>query len=395
LSRRRIFVYVQHLLGIGHLRRAATLANAMAARGSEVTLASGGLPVPDLQMHGVRLVQLPPASAADATFKVLVQPDGKPVTEEWKARRQTALLEAWREADASALIVELYPFGRRQMRFELLPLLDAASAAIPRPVIVSSVRDVLGNGQNKPEREEQMIEIFERYFDHVVVHADPHLTSFGGSFKNAGRISSKLHYTGFVVDRTALFPATQSGTERVGHREVLVSAGGGAVGSPLLETAILARPLSRLKDRVWRVLSGVNASEGSIASLSALASRTGEGRVIVERTRPDFQACLAGCAVSVSQGGYNTMMEIIQARARAVVVPFSGSNETEQASRVRQFAARGLLDFVEEDVLTPESLAAAIDRAAQRERPPPGAIDLTGAERTAELVETWLTELTS
>jgi predicted glycosyltransferase len=41
-------------------------------------------------------------------------------------------------------VIELFPFGRRQMRFELLPLLEAARARSPRPWIISSVRDVLG-----------------------------------------------------------------------------------------------------------------------------------------------------------------------------------------------------------------------------------------------------------
>ena len=48
MSKRRAFFYVQHLLGIGHLKRAVTIARSMAAAGLEVTLASGGLPVADL-----------------------------------------------------------------------------------------------------------------------------------------------------------------------------------------------------------------------------------------------------------------------------------------------------------------------------------------------------------
>ncbi|MCH8110355.1 MAG: glycosyl transferase, partial [Proteobacteria bacterium] len=46
MSRRRVFFYVQHLLGIGHLRRAATITRAMAARGLDVTVASGGSEIP-------------------------------------------------------------------------------------------------------------------------------------------------------------------------------------------------------------------------------------------------------------------------------------------------------------------------------------------------------------
>ena len=37
----RVFLYVQHLLGIGHLRRAATLARALVAGGFDVLLVQG------------------------------------------------------------------------------------------------------------------------------------------------------------------------------------------------------------------------------------------------------------------------------------------------------------------------------------------------------------------
>ncbi len=62
----KVFFYVQHLLGVGHLKRAATLARALAAGGFEVTLASGGMPV-----EGIDVLQLPPASS-DAAFKQLL-----------------------------------------------------------------------------------------------------------------------------------------------------------------------------------------------------------------------------------------------------------------------------------------------------------------------------------
>ena len=70
----RVFLYVQHLLGIGHLRRAATLARALAAAGFDVLLVSGGAPLGDLTLDGVRFHQLPPLRAANAGLKELAQP---------------------------------------------------------------------------------------------------------------------------------------------------------------------------------------------------------------------------------------------------------------------------------------------------------------------------------
>ena len=112
--------------------------------------------------------------------------------------------------------------------------------------------------------------------------------------------------------------------------------------------------------------------------------------MIVERSRNDFTLRLEICVLSVSQAGYNTVLETLQARARAVLVPFAGGAESEQTLRARLLADRGLVHVVEEGALTAATLAAAIDRAAARPRPAPGAIDLGGARRSAELLREWL-----
>ena len=351
------------------MRRAATLAQAFEKAGFQVTLASGGRPV-----AGYRVLQLPPASS-DAQFKQLLDEHGNPVDDAWKRRRREALLGAYAASAADVLLIELFPFGRRQMRFELLPLLDLAREKTKRPLIVCSVRDLI---QAKPGREAEIAECFEHYYDRLLVHGDPRVAGFERSFGATERLASKLHYTGYVVQE--LPPS--DGDAGVG--EVLVSAGGGATGQQLLEAAIAARPLSSLRDRTWRVLAGINA-----ADLAALQARAGAG-VIVERFRSDFTLRLRNCVLSVSQAGYNTVLETLQARARAVLVPFAAGAESEQTVRATLLAERGLVEVVKEAGLTPAALAAAIDRAAARPRPAPGAIDLDGARRSAELLREWL-----
>ena len=74
----RVFFYVQHLLGIGHLRRAAVLARALAAGGFDVLLVSGGAPVEGLALGGARFHQLPPLRAADESLRDLARLDGTP-----------------------------------------------------------------------------------------------------------------------------------------------------------------------------------------------------------------------------------------------------------------------------------------------------------------------------
>ena len=319
-----------------------------------------------MPVEGIEVLQLPPVSSPD--LKNLVDENGKPVDEAWKARRRDALLQAFENISPELLLIELFPFGRRQMRFELLPLLESVHQ---ETLVVSSVRDLL---QPNPAREAEALERFERYFDRLLVHADPRVARLDLTFSKTEALAGKLHYTGYVVEES-------DARGNAGEGEVLVSAGGGAVGRRLLETAIQARPLTSLRDRTWRILAGVNSKD--------LLALEGEG-VIVERARNDFTLRLKNCVLSISQAGYNTVLETLQARARAVLVPFAGGAESEQTLRARLLADRGLVQVVEEEELTAATLAAAVDRAAAGARPAAGTIDLGGARRSAELLREWL-----
>ena len=390
MNGKRVLLYVQHLLGIGHLKRASILADAMTRDGLEVTLVSGGPPVRGLGINAAHVVQLPAASAADGAFKSLIDADGNPVDDAWKIRRRDLLLETWQGVDPHAIVVELFPFGRRQMRFELLPLLDAATRMVHRPVIVSSVRDVLGGGQKDPTRQDQMLALFESYFDHLLVHGDPALIPFDRTFLHAAHIAEKLHYTGYVVERAqASRPAC-----RAGEDEVIVSVGGGAVGRRLLETAMLARPLSVLARHPWRLLAGAQITDADLAELKTLASSSADGGgLTVERNRLDFAQLLANCRLSLSQAGYNTVMDILHAGVRSVLVPFAGGGEVEQTLRARLLTERGWTTMVEEADLSPLALARAIDRAMQQSPAERGSIKLDGANNSAALLARWTSEL--
>jgi predicted glycosyltransferase len=367
----KVLFYVQHLLGIGHLKRAATLARALADGGFEVALVSGGASVRGIEVD----VQLPPAGAADVTFKTLLDEAGQPIDDAWKRERADALLDAWRAARADVLLIELFPFGRRQMRFELLPLLEDATRLARRPLIVCSVRDLI---QSRPEREEETVALATRLFDRILVHGDPRLAPFERGFGAAAQLAGKLHYTGYVVADAV--PGSGGGAE------VLVSAGGGAVGRRLLECAMLAREQTLLRGATWRVLAGVNCSEADFRALERLA-RPG---IVLERSRADFTTLLANCALSISQAGYNTVAEVLQARVRAVLVPFAAGGESEQTLRAQLLAERGACTMVDEPKLSPQTLADAVNRAVRVARPSADLVDLNGARRSAELLREWL-----
>lgn len=382
----RLMFHVQHLLGIGHLRRAATLSRHFAAAGYDTVLTSGGAPVPGLDIGGARLVQLPPVRATDKLFKVLVDDNGAVIDDAFKARRAAMLVEALRQQRPDILFIELFPFGRRQLRFELMPLVEAAKALPTPPRIVSSVRDILVQSP-KPERVAEMVDLFERYFDDVLVHGDPAFIPFARTFPEHARLADRTHHTGYVIDG---LPKPGHSSD-VGRGEVLVSAGGGAVGAPLMAAALEARAGSRVRDLTWRFLCGHGMAEDEFGALRAHAARLDPTGIVVERARSDFTTMLANCVLSISQGGYNTVIETLSVADRAVIAPYAGGLETEQAFRADLLAERGVFQVVAEDTLSPETLAAGVDRALDgpsiRTFP---RIDADGVAKTLRLVRGWL-----
>ncbi len=369
-------LHVQHLLGVGHQRRMAAIARAFCERGWSVCYVSGGFAVPDLDIGGAELVQLPPVRASDAAYHCLIGERGEPIGDAWRAARTWQLLEAFARVRPMALLIESYPFARRMFAFELRPLLDAAHRARPRPVVISSVRDIL-EPKRKPGRNELIVEEVKRYFDRVLVHGDPDLVPLSASFALAAQIAPELEYTGYIVE-----PTRRAAADEGRPGEVLVSAGGGPVGERLLRTAIEAAGQCRHLGLSWRCLVGLALPESVLGGLRAAAPPG----VVVERNRPDFPDLLGNCAVSVSQAGYNTALEALCSGARMVLVPFAEGGEEEQTIRARVLAERGHAVVIPEPDLDPLALATALERLMSQDRPRPVALRRDGARASVDIV---------
>jgi predicted glycosyltransferase len=373
----RVLFWVQQLLGTGHVKRAVTLAGAMAGEGLEVTLAAGGMPMAFALPRGVEVVQLPAIRTSDPSFAQLVDGAGRPVDERLWQERQAQLQALLARRRPQVLVTEMFPFGRRAFRRELLPLLEAAAAM--QAWRLCSVRDIL---VQKPAAESYawMRDLALAHYDRILVHTDPRLIPFDLTFPFAAALRDRLVETGYVVDAPAQPEAA------VGPPEVLVSAGGGRVGATLLEAAIEARGLTCLAEAPWRLVAGGGFDADAFAALQA---RLPVGMAL-DRHRGDFDALLGNSLLSVSQAGYNTVTEGLRLGKPMVLVPFETASETEQRVRAERLASLGLAEVVWERELAASSLARAVDAAYRRRLgagPQPClALNLDGATTTARLV---------
>jgi predicted glycosyltransferase len=372
MTGRRVFFYVQHLLGIGHIARASRIARALVGGGFEVTVVTGGLPVPGFPADGIRTVALPPVVASNAGFSGLAEADGTAAGEEFLNRRRDLLLSAFHEARPDVVILEAFPFGRRQMRFELLPLLEAIERAKPRPKLLSSVRDILQENR-KAGRDAETAALVRDHFDAVLVHGDPAFVRLEDTFPLASDIADKVVYTGIVAPTPAGEPSETY--------DIIASAGGGAVGMGLLAAASRAAALLPA-DLRWLLISGPNLPERDFAELAGDTLPN----VTVARFRKDFPSLLRSARVSVSQAGYNTVGDLLRTDCRPILIPFVAGGETEQTVRAERLQALGLADILPEGNLTPGLVAAAIGRALGAPARPLVKLDLDGANKTVAFI---------
>ncbi len=369
---RRLLLHVQTLLGIGHLRRAAAVARAAVGAGFDVTVASGGMPVPDLDIGGARLFQLPAVRTRDSDFRILVDAQGRQIDDDWRRLRRDTTLALFERIRPDVLVTELFPFGRRQLRFELLPLLEAARGGPDRPVIVSSMRDILVT-KPRADRNREIVETLHAYYDRVLVHGDRRVITLASTFPDHRRIARMIEYTGYVMT------PWHAGNDE-GRGEIVVSAGGGAVGGTFMTRVMQLRGALPAGGRPWRFVTGPHMPEEFASRL-----RPAPG-VTVERSRADLPALVANADLSISQAGYNTLAEVLAAGTPAVVIPFEGGVETEQRLRADLLAKRGALEVVAQDRLAADTLGAAMRQALDRGRQHPGGVRLDGAARTAGIL---------
>lgn len=370
----QVLIVVTHLLGTGHLSRALTLAQAFTSTGHDATVLSGGMSAPHLKTRGVTVHQLPPVRSDGTNFTTLLTADNKLADAAYLAQRKDNILDLFHNLKPDVIITELFPFGRRILRAEFLALLTAAKSRKKPCLVLSSVRDILAP-PSKPDKVEKTDQIIKQFYDGVLVHSDPNTTPLNQSWPVSGMLANKLHYTGYVAPTP-----TGPHPNQLGKGEIIVSAGGGSVGTALFECAIKAAHLNpALK---WRMLIGGADPDTEITRFQNMAKGSG---LHVEPARPDFRQLLYHAAASVSMCGYNTALDLLQTGTPSVFIPFDDGDEVEQTMRAKSLAKQPSFAVVPSKRLTPQALLEAIQSVQDAGRFNSDDLELNGAAETIRI----------
>lgn len=296
--------------------------------------------------------------------------------------RRRLLVSTCATVQPRVIVVEQYPFGDLHLGPEILHLLEASTANIRPPLIVSSVRQLPdGDSLSRGEVYEARTAA-EAYFDAVLVHTDPTMSRVHEDMvEGDSRWSAPVRYTGFI-SADPRGPADIPTQLLAEGGEIVVFGEGGGGHDRLCHVAVDACTHLDAADRLpMRIIAGATMPAAEYASLEKAAA--GIAGVVVERTVSDVRGLLATAAVAVSHCSY-PLLDVVRSRVPALVVP-TIAGDTAATMRARRLAKIGAVRLVEPEWLDGPTLAcqiaATIGFAPQRVD-----LDLSGAHATVRFL---------
>ena len=347
----KIIHYCQHILGMGHFFRSLEIARALDKE--EVLFVSGGSkPDQDLPSN-VKYIQLP-GLCMDEKFGGLMTTDPNLDLEEVKIDRAATLLHIFQQERPDIFLIELFPFGRKAFRFELLPVLDTIKdGQLGNIKVVCSLRDILVERNDGGKHEKRVVKYLNKYFDRLLIHSDPQIASLDETFQLMDRITIPYSYTGFTArkpDEGVRESIRTSLGISANEKLLIASAGGGKVGRPLMEAVFKSFSCNSPENAKLLMLTGPFYDQENFNILHNAAENF--KNITVRKFASDFTNLLTAADAMISMAGYNTCMDILTSGIPAAVLPFAQNSE-------QRMRAEKLTKYVPIRVLETKDLVAS------------------------------------
>jgi predicted glycosyltransferase len=367
---KKILFYCQSSLGIGHTIRSLRIAEGL-SESFEVHYLNGGEAISGLEIPlGIRCTDLPPI-VSDPDFGTVHTAGSDLDVESTIELRRNLILETFQSFAPDIVLVELYPFGRGRFHSELEPLLKCAKEHGAK--VACSVRDILTKREDQEAFERKVVKRMNRFFDLLLIHSDPDFQRLDDTFTRLDDILAEKTYTGFVVPKVT--PET-----RENGPTIIASIGGGRFGHELAEAVALTAPLlaERIPHQI-ELYTGPFCPEDVADRLRQLAH--GHSNIKVEKFCPDLHQKLVSADLSISMGGYNTIMNVIATGVPAMIMGCTNNGGMDQVPRAEKLARLGVVDVIRPEDLEPATFAEKIIDSLNKE-PTSVSLDINGVTAT-------------
>ena len=381
----RLMIYSQDGLGLGHLRRASSIATEFLKQepaGWVLTTSDSplGTLLRDVPNHDyLKLPSIVKSGPGDWHPLSLPLDFGH-----LRQLRSRLIHEAAMAFAPDVLLVDHMPHGAMG---ELIPVLDALRGGPTR--VVLGLRDIIDAPQvvRQRWRAEGAYDALARYYDEVLIYGSQDVFDVCNAYDWPDDLAALAHYCGFVCTPQAPDDPKRMRARRLAGvpRGAMIAAmaGGGADAHELMSTLLDALPaIHAERPCVLEIVTGPFMPDAQRLDLK----RRAESLPVRMRTLVrNPLSRVAAADLVVAMAGYNTTMEVLRQGTPTLLVPRRGPS-SEQRMRATQFAQRGWVSQLDPDEMRPDRLAAAVLAAlapqkAPHPSPPP---DLGGLARAVE-----------
>ncbi len=388
----RVLMYSPDSIGLGHMRRNATIAAEIVRqcpRASVALLIGSGAGAFFSVPKGVDTIKLPSVQ--------------KVAAEKWQARSLN--LSADETSDVRAgiianvicslkpdvLLVDHLPMGVCQ---DLVPALRLIRDEGFGTQVVLGLRDILDEPEVIKRRwqAQALYRFIADNYDAGLIYGERDVYPSSEHYGLDECLPGKITYTGFVCssfdlardtrgEKKALRSLAGLGDWCEPERIIIAAGGGGHDAYPMLSTTLgaLARLESESSVRSV-VIAGPLMPEPNRRDLERACEDLSRTRLVAWTA--DCMDYLSMADVAVVMAGYNSSLEALSTSANIIMLPREGPSG-EQRIRARMLASRNLVDCIEAGDLTSDRIEQSIRDALARPPRRPATAMLSGASVAA------------
>ena len=387
----KVCIYSHDTFGLGHLRRNLAIADQLLSSGErfDVWLLTGSPVIRQWNLPARLHVQPLPPVVKTGAERYAARAPGQ-VFGLTKGYREALILKLIEEQRPDVFLVDHAPAG---MNGELLSTLALIRNEMPETRTVLGLRDILDSPASvrRSWQEQELHALVEHAYDDVFVYGSEQLFDVVGGYGLSAAAARRVKYCGYVVGRSRFEQLSGAARGNIcwdaqraaGRPVVLVTAGGGGDGYFMMSAYLQGLCAARANNFYSVIVTGPLMPRAQSEALHAAAAGRDDVQIVAYTT--ELVPSIRAAELVVSMAGYNTSVELLAARKKAILVPRSVPRE-EQKLRALLLAKLGLFDFVPADEDLAASLARKVPQAIGAPVPHErlwASVDLRGAERVA------------
>ena len=388
-DRGRVMYYCHDTFGLGHISRTREISRAVSRQRPGVSqLIVTGSPIADsmLDERDADYIKLPSVTKLGAGHYASRSMD-VPFADV-RDLRSDILLDTARRFRPDVLLVDHAPAG---LKSEIVPALRHLKRRAPGTRLAVGLRDIIDDPRSvrRAWARSGVHQLLEDVYDRIFVYGMQDVFDTVSEYALGTSSSEKTRFVGYL-GRSIQGTDSSASNQRA---RVVVMAGGGGDGYPLLRAAIQALHLTAPHPTFdCDVVLGPLMADDEREVLERLALGLPSTRL--HRFVPDMPAALARADAVVCMGGYNTVCEVLSSGRPAIIVP-RVTPRREQLIRARALSGLGLIEMIHPDELDPKRLLSSLTSLLTRARRTSGAnisLNMDGVSTTARSIDTLIEE---